>query len=79
MYDALDARDWSRAATWYLEFFRYEPDDARILASGDPTLGPELADMHRECASILKQAGQAALAQAQMERADQLLRLPVLR
>jgi 4-amino-4-deoxy-L-arabinose transferase-like glycosyltransferase len=79
VYDALDNRDFAGAAGWYLEFFdRYEPDEGQI-ASGDPSLGPELADMHRECAGILKAAGQSSLADAQTARAERILRLRALR
>jgi hypothetical protein len=75
VYSALDARDWSGAAAWYLEFFRYEPTPAQILASNDPSLAPELADMHLECAKILRMSGQAHRAQAQMEKAQHILHL----
>jgi hypothetical protein len=75
VYSALDARDWSGAAAWYLEFFRYEPTPAQILASNDPSLAPELADMHLECAKILRMSGQAHRAKAQMEKAQHILHL----
>ena len=38
-------------------------------------LAPELADMHVECAQILKLSGQPALAEAHLERARRLLAL----
>jgi hypothetical protein len=75
VYGALDAKDPARAAAAYLDFFKYEPTDAQILASGDPQLAPELADMHNECAQILKLSGQPAPAEAQRERARRLLAL----
>jgi 4-amino-4-deoxy-L-arabinose transferase-like glycosyltransferase len=74
VYEALDARDWARGGHLYLEFFRrYEPDEKQIVASGDPALAPELADMHRECAGILRMAGEPALAQAELDKAERLL------
>jgi len=80
VYDALDAKDLKTAGAWYLEFFaRYEPSDATIVASDDTTLGPELADMHQECANILAASGQTTLAEAQRVRATQILQLPRLR
>jgi 4-amino-4-deoxy-L-arabinose transferase-like glycosyltransferase len=80
VYGALDRKDWAHAGAAYLEFFRrYEPDDAQILASGDPHLAPELADMHHECADILTLAGQTASAAAEMARSRRLLSLRELR
>jgi hypothetical protein len=75
VYGALDAKDPARAAAAYLDFFKYEPTDAQIVASGDPQLAPELADMHNECAQILRLAGQPSLAEAQLLRARRLLDL----
>jgi 4-amino-4-deoxy-L-arabinose transferase-like glycosyltransferase len=75
VYGALDAKDPARAAAAYLEFFNYEPTDAQIIAARDPQLAPELADMHRECAQILRLAGQPAQADAQLQRARHLLEL----
>jgi 4-amino-4-deoxy-L-arabinose transferase-like glycosyltransferase len=75
VYGALDAKDPVRAAAAYLDFFKYEPTDTQILASRDPQLTSELADMHGECAQILRLAGQPALADAQLERARQILAL----
>jgi hypothetical protein len=72
---AVDAGDWHQAGTWYLESFRFEPDAGQIVASGDPSLAPELADMHMECARILNMAGEAGLAQAQADRAQRILAL----
>lgn len=76
VYGALDAKNPAGAATAYLEFFRkYEPTDEQIMASDDPQLSPELADMHNECAQILRLSGQPALAAQQLERARRLLAL----
>ena len=77
VYGALDARDPARAAAAYLDFFKYEPADEEIVASADPQLAPELADMHRECAQILAASGQRTLAEAQLRRAEHLLSLPL--
>lgn len=80
VYDALDAHQWARGAAAYVEFFeRYEPTDAEIIAAGDRTLAPELADMHRECAGILLRAGQPAQAQQQLTKADHLEHLTRVR
>ena len=76
VYGALDRKAWSEGARWYVEFFdRYEPAPAQILASRDPRLAPELADMHRECAQILKAAGETTGAAAQLDRANRILAL----
>jgi len=77
--EAVDRRDWNTAATRYLEFFKEEPEPAAILASDDATLAPELADMHEECARILRMAGRNAEADAQVQRAGQTLALRRLR
>jgi len=77
--EAIDRRDWNTAATRYLEFFKEEPEPAAILASDDATLAPELADMHEECARILRMAGRNAEADAQVQRAGQTLALRRLR
>lgn len=75
VYGALDRKDWNAAASWYLDFFRYEPSDAEILQSSDRTLAPELADMHRECAQILRAAGRETEAAQQIEAAQRILAL----
>jgi hypothetical protein len=77
--EAVDRRDWNTAATRYLEFFSYEPAPAEILASDDATLAPELADMHEECARILRMAGRIVEADQQVQRAGQTLALRRLR
>jgi hypothetical protein len=77
--EAVDRRDWNLAATRYLEFFAYEPQPAVILASDDATLAPELADMHEECARILRMAGRIVEADEQVQRARQTLALGRLR
>jgi hypothetical protein len=76
---AVHAGDWRQAGEWYLQFFRFEPDAGQIAASGDPSLAPELADMHRECARILGMAGEAALAREQVDRAQRILALSGIR
>ena len=73
---AVDAKDWATAGASYVEFFRrYEPSDAEIAASADRTLTTELADMHVECAQILKLSGQSELANTELQRADHLQHL----
>jgi 4-amino-4-deoxy-L-arabinose transferase-like glycosyltransferase len=79
VYGALDAKNPGRAAAAYLEFFKYEPTDAQILTSRDPQLPAELADMHNECAQILRIAGESALAEAQVQRAQHILGLRTVR
>jgi len=79
VYGALDEKDPRRAADAYLEFFRHQPTDAQITASGDPHLPAELADMHAECAQILKAAGRAREAEEQLVAARRLLALTVTR
>jgi 4-amino-4-deoxy-L-arabinose transferase-like glycosyltransferase len=75
VYGALDAKDPATAAAAYLDFFTYAPTDDQILASADPQLAPELADMHNECAQILRLAGQPSLADQQLQHARRLLAL----
>jgi hypothetical protein len=76
VYGALDRKDWAGSGAAYVEFFeRYEPTAAQILASHDPQLAPELADMHQECAKILEMAGQETAADLQRARARDLLAL----
>ena len=77
VYGALDAKDPGRAADAYLEFFRRAPTDAQIVAGGDPRLAAELADMHAECAQILKAAGRPREAEAQLLAARHVLDLPI--
>jgi 4-amino-4-deoxy-L-arabinose transferase-like glycosyltransferase len=79
VYGALDRKAWNDAAQWYLAFFEYEPRPAEILASADPRLAPELADMHQECAQILRLAGRGADANRQLARAQEILALRPLR
>jgi hypothetical protein len=75
VYGALDAKNPAAAGAAYLEFFQYEPTEAQILASGDPRLAPEFADMHQECAQILRLARQPSLADQQLQRANRLVGL----
>ena len=74
VYGALDRRDPGAAGAAYQEFFaRYEPTRAEIADSRDPGLAPELADMHAECAQILRAAGRPEAAAVQVDAARQLL------
>ena len=76
VYGALDRKDPSAAAADYQEFFaRYEPTPAQILAANDPHLAPELADMHAECAQILRAAGRLDAAALEADAARRLLAL----
>jgi hypothetical protein len=76
VYGALDRKDPAAAAADYQEFFaRYEPSAAGILAANDPRLAPELADMHAECAQILRAAGRIEAAQLETDAARRLLAL----
>ena len=77
--EAVDRRDWNAAATRYLEFFKFEPTPAEILASDDATLASELADMHRECSDLLRLAGRTVEADAQVDQAHRTLALRPLR
>ncbi len=76
VYEAADHKDWLQAAHWYAEFFeKYEPTTAEIVTSGDPTLAPELADMHRECAQLFLVGGDRPASGEQLAAADRLLQL----
>jgi hypothetical protein len=76
VYGALDRRDPAVAGATYQEFFaRYEPTTSEILASDDPRLAPELADMHAECAQILRAAGRLEAAALEADAARRLLAL----
>jgi len=76
VYGALDGKDPARAGADYQEFFaRYEPSAAQILASNDPQLALELADMHAECAQILRAAGRTDAAALEAEAARRVLAL----
>ncbi len=46
-----------------------------MAASSDPGLAPELADMHAECAQILRAAGRPEAADLQVDAARRLLAL----
>ena len=76
VYGALDRKDPAAAAADYQEFFaRYEPTPAQILAANDPRLAPELADMHAECAQILRAAGRIDASARETDAARRLLAL----
>lgn len=76
VYGALDRKDVASAGASYQEFFaRYEPSLSEILESNDPQLAPELADMHAECAQILRAAGRPDAASVEVDAAKRLLAL----
>ncbi len=76
VYGALDRKDPAAAGAAYQEFFaRFEPSAADIAAANDPRLAPELADMHAECAQILRAAGRPDAAAVQVDTARRLLGL----
>jgi 4-amino-4-deoxy-L-arabinose transferase-like glycosyltransferase len=76
VYGALDRHDPAAAGAFYEEFFaRYEPSAQQIIDDGDPRLAPELADMHAECAQILRAAGRVEAAQVQIDAARRLVAL----
>jgi tetratricopeptide (TPR) repeat protein len=68
---ALDAHDPAGAAAAYLAFFRYEPDAGQLAATSQD-LVLALGEMHADCATYLREAGQARGAQAQLNRAGTL-------
>lgn len=76
VYGALDRKDPAAAGAAYQEFFaRYEPSDTDIVNAADPHLAPELADMHVECAQILRAARRPEAADVQTDAARRLLAL----
>jgi 4-amino-4-deoxy-L-arabinose transferase-like glycosyltransferase len=76
VYGALDRKDPAAAGEAYQEFFaRYEPSYAEVANAADPRLVPELADMHAECAQILRAAGRSEAADVQLAAARYLLAL----
>ena len=76
VYGALDRKDPAQAAADYQEFFaRYEPSAVEIVASNDPRLAPELADMHAECSQILRAAGRPEAAALEADAGRRLLAL----
>jgi hypothetical protein len=75
MQRAVDERNPGRAAAAFLEYFRYEPDVAEILATNSPELALGLGRMHQDCADLLRQSGQSDLAKVQDVQAAALLRL----
>jgi tetratricopeptide (TPR) repeat protein len=72
---ALAAHDPAAAAVAYLDFFKYEPDVAQLTSPHDRTALLMLGRMHAECAALLREAGQAAAAKAQVDRANVFLGL----
>jgi tetratricopeptide (TPR) repeat protein len=70
---ALDAGNPARAASAYLGFFQYEPALAQVASPGDTTVVQVLAEMHAECATFLRAAGQSGQAMVQSEKARGLL------
>lgn len=75
---ALAAHNPAAAASAYLEFFRYEPDLAQLMSPPDPTTLLMLGEMHTHCASLLREAGRAAEAKEQVDKAGVFLR-PILK
>lgn len=76
VYGALDRHDLATAGVTYQEFFaRYEPSWTEIANAADPRLVPELADMHAECAQILRAGGRADAAAVQEDAARRILSL----
>ena len=75
--EAARAQQWAAGAQAYAEYFnRYEPTSQDIAGAGDPSLAPELARMHRQCAELFDAAGDHASADAQLAAANRLDRLP---
>ena len=70
---ALDGGDPARAASAYLGFFQYEPALAQVASPGDTTVVQILANMHADCATFLRAAGQSEQASVQSEKARGLL------
>jgi tetratricopeptide (TPR) repeat protein len=70
---ALAAGDPARAAAAYLGFFQYEPPLAQVASPGDTSVVQVLAEMHAECATFLRAAGQSEKARVQSEKARELL------
>jgi len=70
---ALKAGDPARAASAYLGFFQYEPPLAQVASPGDTNLVQVLANMHADCATFLRAAGQSEQAIVQSEKARGLL------
>lgn len=76
---AVAQKDWAGGAGAYERFFKDEPADAEIAASGDPNLPSRLAELHVICARLWRQAGQDIRADAHMARADHLRLIKVSR
>jgi tetratricopeptide (TPR) repeat protein len=70
---ALAANDPARAASAYLGFFQYEPPLAQVASPGNTMLVQVLAEMHAECATFLRAAGQSEKAMEQSAKARDLL------
>ena len=75
---ALEAGDAARAVDAYETFFRDEPDEAQVRATGSSELAAALAHMHEHCAVLLRDAGRAGDAPLQDERARRLHLLSAL-
>lgn len=72
---ALAARDPARAASAYLQFFQYEPDVTQVTSLSDGAVVQILAQMHTDCASLLRASGQIDQAKVQSAQAAELARL----
>jgi len=75
---ALQAGDAARAVDAYETFFRDEPDEAQLRATGSSELAAALAHMHEHCAALLRDAGRAGDVARQEERARRLHLLSAL-
>lgn len=75
--EAARTQQWAVGAHAYAEYFdKYEPTRQDTAASGDPSLAPELARMHRQCAELFDAAGDHGAANAQLALAKLLDRFP---
>ena len=70
---ALAANDPARAASAYLGFFQYEPELAEVASPGNTPVVQVFAEMHADCATFLRAAGQSEQAAVQSEKARALL------
>jgi tetratricopeptide (TPR) repeat protein len=71
---AQTTRDSARAASAYLAFFQYEPSASQLASPYDQDTIIALGQMHLECASYLREAGQLEQARNEDERMRALMR-----